>query len=313
MKKILLFFNFNKFYIKKLLLPIVLLVFSIGILIYFPFWNHFFPEKLTVEEPLSNLNIKNKPFATITVDNLYYMGYDYKENNTVKGHYYYSLSDTRYHIYLLSDKTLAKGYPQTISNVTLVGKLLPSDALYNSLISAISSQLNISTDIIYNMTDNYTFSELHYNNSFYILLLAVIFIILLFVIYTTLNIIHFEDKSNYTPSVQNEWKNKVILHGFSFYLTSNYLISADNISNGIIIVPLTSLAWVYKYHKRNIFHQKKYTFNILTVDGNYYYFYSKKNIIEEVSDYIREQCPYCFVGYSAEHAQMVHFMIKKNV
>ena len=87
--------NVKKLLLKRLVLPILLLLICAAIFLSLPVHNYLSPRPLNQTDHMEDVYDKNAPYITLTADTLYYTGFDYQHNGKLKGHYYYTLSQKR--------------------------------------------------------------------------------------------------------------------------------------------------------------------------------------------------------------------------
>lgn len=117
-------------------------------------------------------------YVSCHADTLYYTGYDYLRRNRVKGHYYYSLTDGKCTIYLISSSYVGntKNPPLTLENVTFNATLKKDHSNLKPLLEYMASDLDWNYHGISRHTSTILVSQYHYSPLLYTLVFILCFI-----------------------------------------------------------------------------------------------------------------------------------------
>ncbi|MBT9779821.1 hypothetical protein GPL15_25450 [Clostridium sp. MCC353] len=152
--------NIRKLLLKRLVLPILLLLICAAIFLSIPVRNYLSPRPLNQTDHMEELYDKNAPYITLTADTLYYTGFDYQHNGKLKGHYYYTLNQKRCQFYLLKNQDNQLPQP-VLENVTLKGTLDPFDSfLYHSLTAQVAQNLSWTSQELESISVPYLISTI---------------------------------------------------------------------------------------------------------------------------------------------------------
>lgn len=127
---------------------------------------YFYPFSKTLQ-PLevseySQLNtMKDADYVNFKAEKLYYTGCDYVTNKTVKGHYYYALSE-KHCVYVLL-KTNKKGEAQQIiESANINCKIIKQEKAFNNLTDSLANQLDWTNKNLEKIVYPYILSQPHY-------------------------------------------------------------------------------------------------------------------------------------------------------
>lgn len=144
----------------------------------------FSPIAYTADKNIDEYYEDDVHYVSCHADTLYYTGYDYLRQNRVKGHYYYSLTDSQCTIYLISSSYLgnAKNPPLTLENVNFNAALKKDHSNLKPLLEYMASDLDWNYHGISRHTSTILVSEYHYSPVLY----AIIFILCFVCVCTTI-------------------------------------------------------------------------------------------------------------------------------
>ena len=298
--------------------------------IFFLFTNGpFHSQSLPSSSHITEVTVANTPYVSVTVSDLYYSGDDYMINGHLKGYFYYSFESGTCQYYIL--KPTKNGAIDFIDQISIDGKLIQSQDLSLQLTTNMASRLNLSPEQISPLISPIIISQPDFLSLRDFLFLLLLFICFLLGIFSFLRMVfcflfptwtkayrglkHYGIPKKILANVEKELENDCIIQTADMALTNQYLIEfSEDLS---AIVPLKAVIWAYKMghirHRLLTFRKEmRYTLNIVTIDGRHYSFQNKKRedvilIQEEMS----RRFPNFFFGYSNEHEEMVHHIIKE--
>lgn len=274
--------------IKQLVLPVFLLIIFAAVLMITPKDNAFNPRPLNYRSRFENFYNRDLPHVTLSVPLLSYSGLDYVVDGRIKGHYYYSLSDSFCQFYLFpSEMGRVPASELTMKNFR--GQLNRLDDIeYRSIVNNMAENLNWTSTSLQNMTAPYVVSTL--SHSFYLTLFF--FTILYGGVGLFLTDILYKSaylwKPFHSPALrylgplktrqllfgkaESELKYASTLKSGKMYLTPSFLAIFQYTTN--IIIPLNSILNFYFYGRKKPFSGRKpkfyYTFAVVTKDGHTY-------------------------------------------
>jgi len=115
---------------------------------------------------------------------------------------------------------------------------------------------------------------------------------------------------------EEELNYSSICPGERLYLTPKYLIQIS--SYFVYIIPLESVLWVFRLNNMRFSFSKKrevmsYHLRITTIVGETFQIRNrKKEELDQIMNVLIERYPNFFYGYSEEHDEMVHYILKEN-
>ncbi len=138
----------------------------------------FSPIAYTSDKNIDEYYDSGTHYVNCHADTLYYTGYDYLRHNSVKGHYYYSLTDSKCTIYLISSSYLnnTKNPPLTLENVNFNAALKKDHSNLKPLLEYMASDLNWNYHGISRHTSTVLVSEYNYTPLLYAILFMLCFI-----------------------------------------------------------------------------------------------------------------------------------------
>lgn len=152
----------------------LLFIFCCTLLFTYPFSVIFSQKKLNNIDEL-NSQPKNS-YVNLSVNNLYYTGFDFTKNNTVKGHYYYAFNNNGCTFFLLKAENDLAASP-IITDKTLTGKICYNSDAITNLSASVAKQVNWTSEGIQKITSPYLVDETDTSIAKNIFLFVVILII----------------------------------------------------------------------------------------------------------------------------------------
>ena len=148
-------------YIRRSLLlkipyPAVILILVLVIAHFLPLWDAVSPAKL--DGSPTGKQIRDQDCVTKQLDVLYYSGYDYRRNGSIRGHYYYHLTDSRCDFYLIASGTDPIAPPE-LRQYTVTGRLESDAELRTDLIRLVAEDISWTEAGLRRITSNYMINE----------------------------------------------------------------------------------------------------------------------------------------------------------
>jgi len=115
---------------------------------------------------------------------------------------------------------------------------------------------------------------------------------------------------------ENELIAEPILQEENLYLTPKYLISVTPFS--IAVIPLVSVLWVFQLNNMRFSLKTKremmyYHLRIVTITGDTFKIQNRrKEEISSILNILIDRYPNFFYDYSADHEEMVHYILTEN-
>lgn len=317
--------NIKTLYQKRLLAPVLYLIFISFLWVTLPVFSVVFPTELTNLSSMGNFYSQNDVFVTSTLEDLKFTGYTKTRfNRTIGYYYYYRVPDKNTcYIILLSPTTCEQGLPE-IDQVTLHGKILATDNSYHTLLTNLSSDLSWTSFGIRSKVSSYYLSEPDFKYWLGIFLFIVMTICTSFSFITLCLYILYIARPEFSPPCQmlghfgkpkellalaeEELATLPQLATEDMFITEHFFIETSKY--GIAIVPIQEIIWIYKHstlHKFFWYHFSiSYTLNITA--NKHVYIHCPKNIksdIDGIMDYLAEANHNILVGFSEENRQKI--------
>ena len=163
--------NIQNFYRKRLICPILYLLFTLALFQIFPVLSVISPAKLTHISNMEQQSQKNQVYVSATLSHLKFTGYTKSRFHRVIGYYYYMENKEKREcsIILLTPNACEQGLPE-IETLTVYGKILSVDASFTSLLEHLSDDLNWTDSGIQSKVTPYYLSEPDFRYGFGIFL-----------------------------------------------------------------------------------------------------------------------------------------------
>ncbi|MGN0383204.1 MAG: hypothetical protein ACI4DS_02960 [Eubacterium sp.] len=315
--------HIRKASIFQIILPAIFIVAVAIIMSTIPFRQIFSPQQLYSIWDCENAYKNGNEYVTLTIDKMYYTGYDVLSNGNVSGSYYYCLSDDKC-IFILANPS--DDTKDILTDYTIKAKVIDGNRIFNQLISNYSSDLNWNATGLNGVTADIVLSEPDYTPGIYIfLLMAFILTLAAFVGYIAINILYvikpaaypicarrdIYDNSRLINRANAELSSTDILHVGTMYITKHFFI--DLKYSRIIVIPLGRLAWAYRLGTKNIFHKHKPHYSLYFTLKNGLRMEAHDKSPDDSNTIIRHltSLDYNIIcGYTEEKKQMVKAIIK---
>lgn len=303
---------------RRIIVPIVFLVFLFIIFWLFSIRNWLFLTRITKESQIDEAYENGAMYVHYNAPRLLYTGIDHYSGEKIDGYYYYSLEDGRCRYYLIDGR---QKQPQPVlENYGFGARILREDELASNLDSLMAGMLGWTTGGVDSVASDYILSEIDYDRNF-IMMIAVLMgasgvmaVLHIAAIaynilnpYGALNFSHLGNKDERKRAIQKaneEYNEQVLFMSQGMYVTDNFFVYHD--ADEFEIVPLEDIVWAYKHSSLKwsfgTRHFITYTMRLVTVAKKTYSFRGKtKESCDGLMDVIAGKHPEILTGYSEEN------------
>lgn len=237
---------------KKILIPLLLIIFITIILVFCPFITIFHP----VEKDDIFSITQNDSYVNVTADTLYYSGYDLTTSDNSDYAYYYELRENHcvFVIIPVSDT------PEPIlHDYKFKAKIIKPNRAYKKMLSAFAKDLNWNTKDLSSISSNFIISNADYHPGSYMFLLWILLIILFISVKKLLGAVigylypdfypvctflgrHAQKQLINDASMELQTGNYLQIN--SMYITENFFIDLG--LSKISVIPLNEIVWCYR-------------------------------------------------------------------
>lgn len=311
--------NITAFYKRRLLVPILFLVFLIVLWIIFPLVDILAPKRITKSDAMENLYQKGRHYVSTKFTNLTFTGYTTKRFGSIDGYFYYGMNGNDIFIVLLAPNSCEEGLP-TIQSISTTCRIVKGKSSYDVLLDNLASDLEWTKDGISSQLSEYYFSEPDFNPTVNRFLFLNYFGAFIFTLTSLFRYILFIYKPVFAPACQNliiygnpkemleeaeeELATLPQLATEDMFITEHYFIVTSPYGNAI--VPIQEIVWIYKYstlHKVLWYHFSiSYTLHINC--NKHLFIQCPKNIksdIDGIIDYLSEANHNILVGFNEKN------------
>ncbi|MCI8635225.1 MAG: hypothetical protein HFJ05_06460 [Eubacterium sp.] len=322
----------KKLYCRRLIAPALYLIFAVLMWISPQVESSASPVKLSGLPDMEHRYRQESPYVSATLENLKFTGYTKKRFHRTIGYFYYTISPDKEEcdIVLLSPSTCGQGIPE-LKQAEIYGKILPSDASYETLLKSLAKDLSWTDSGIRSKANSCYLSEpdFRYGPGVFLLfvlaassafaLISTMFCIL-FILYPYLAppcraLKHFGNPKELLALAEEELATLPQLATEDMFITEHFFIELSRY--GTAIVPIREIIWIYKHstlHKLFWYHFNiSYTLHIVT--RNHVHIHCPKNIrsnINGIMDYLAEANHDILIGFCEENKQKAHAVQKKT-
>ncbi len=236
------------------------------------------------EEELTKLYEEGRTNLHVTVNDLYYTGFDYTVDDKVCGSYYYTMKQGQLHIYLID----IDDREQHIDSYVFDGKLIIDKASTEHIVTQLATSNGLSMEAAVNFCSKYVISELDYpraNIIFVYVFYAIPIIVSLFILIYTIVIwlkpyLHSQSKqlaiygdiNEVIDELNKELAEEDLYKKGNIYITSDYMIISHLTKTEVIKLDQIKYLSVNEIEKKNIF-RKNITIYRLTISNPEVLFY----------------------------------------
>lgn len=313
--------HIRKICIKNIIIAFIpLIIFTIPLLL-LPFRDIFYPVDLSRPSEFESVYDNDQLYVDITIDTLHFTGYQLISGNRITGSYYYCIYEDKVFFVLLNNTS--KKPKDTIYNVNCRGKLSQWDSNLRTAMAGYSGDIQFSDAGLVSLTSPIMLDETSYNFTLYTYMFVyMICFIVILVLFILVNLVQFAipdlhssfnkfrhlSPHTHLHGVVQEMQNvRAIVN--NIYFTEHYLISFER--NGLVILPLNSIKWVYEQSKTHhiLWFKIKTTYNIhfqsvrrirSVISGK------PKEDLDTIIDYLSNNYPDITIGYSLENKKKFH-------
>ncbi|MCI9539575.1 MAG: hypothetical protein HFG39_00755 [Lachnospiraceae bacterium] len=308
--------------LKRLIYAAVMLFITCCIFYYIPFFDVVWPAKITDPTTIVELYQNDIACVELTVDTLYYSGYDYMENGKVTGSYYYNLYNGTC-IYFLLSNAQCNNRQDILTKIPIKARLESGGKLLSSLIQKMSADLNwtpqglsaVSSHIIINAMDYLLVKNIALLIATLLVFSVSLLVLIKMICYMAYPILHpacFRLR-HYGPIKEQiklaefELGQEPILKKGIFTITEHFLIASSKIQ--LYLLPLDKIVWVYKHsslHRLSFKHVHiTYTLRVIAKKKlKLVASMQPKEDVDAVIDHISAYCPDALINYSRENEQL---------
>ena len=310
-------------HMKRLTPPMIFLFLAFLLWYIIPIRSLFVPHRVDTKTSIEKLYEQGESSIHLTIPTLYFTGYTSSVAGETSGYYYYTLWKNQFIVVQLTPKTCEQGLP-SIENCKVTGYLQKENDSYQQLISNLSADLKWTDEGMKAQFGLYYISEPSYVSwpattfrLFFIASLAFSCIYLfLNLLYTCFPILspscrklgRFGKANELLAQAEEELSTLPQLATEDMFITETFFIELA--PNGIAIIPIKDILWVYKYstlHNFLWFHfEISYTLHITA--NNHFYIQCPKNIksdIDGIMDYLTEANHEILLGFNEENRKKV--------
>ena len=257
--------------LKRLIWPLITMIFAIITIKWIPFEEIIKPIKVTSTKDAISAVEKGYKYLEISLDNIVYSGYNYMKDSDVYGEYYYDLIDEKTCLFFLLEPVGSDEQKSTINNVNKMVRVVETDGIFDNMLEMFSGTIDWTYEGVDDITKDYILTEKGYYRPLYIVMymaLTGLFIYgailfsynLLLVVMPWMNpkILYAKikhDKSllhigRFVELVESEL-DEVESIGGGMYLTKHFFM--DMTSSEFSIVPLDEVKMAYEHGTLKVF------------------------------------------------------------
>lgn len=150
--------SIRRLYQKRLLLPVIYLLFLAVVWFAAPISQLVFPHEVSSETPVHELGATRSRYILTTLTNLRFTGYTQKILGYTNGYYYYTFQDGQCIFVLLAPATCQKGKPD-IARLKIRAHMIHHFEEYDTLTQLLAEDLDWTASGIKSLTPDYLLSE----------------------------------------------------------------------------------------------------------------------------------------------------------
>ncbi len=309
---------------KKLIMPILYLIFITAVFIKNPLYCMLSVHNIDSPREINSHYSEGNMYIRCTFNDLYYTGLNHTIKSDVKASYYYCIYDDICYYVLISADDLENlsqdsSTPSYISSYTCNAKLLRDSDIIAEISQRLSKNLNwtasslsaMSCKIIVNQYELYTMHELMV---FVIMIISIIgtlihlglVIISLINPYLSKTVYNLKKYGNVNilfPAAEAEYED-TYAQSEGILLTQSFYIAYDK--HNIHIVPLENIVWAYKVGTMNnrIMHSKiTYSLYVVTNHKKHFIVHGKtKEASDSLLNSLQSRYPEILIGYNEQNS-----------
>ena len=311
--------NIKIFYKKKLLSPILYILFLVFV------WEHasllslVLPQELSSNTALDEYASAHSPYVSVTLSDLYFTGYTAKTGDDTYGYYYYANWNGKTTLVLLSGNTSEEGLP-TISELQLRCKIEQRGDAEGEVLENLATDLSWTTAGIDSKVNTYFFNEPAAHHKAALILCGFLAITALYALFHFISCVvyilfphlcpvirqlsHYGNPKAILAQAEEELATLPQLATEDMFITEHYFIEVAQ--SGVALVPISEIIWIYKHstlHKFLWYHFS-ISYTLCITANKHVYIQCPKNIksdIDGIIDYLSEANHDILVGFSEEN------------
>ncbi len=317
--------------ISHLLTPVIIIMISVLLLTYVPFYQIFFPEKIVIsaDTPLyssmSVMKSNKETHCTITFPKLEYTGYDLIKGNRTVGSYYYYVHDTT-SIFVILDSDMLTEKSPVLYDYTVTACREEYDAMFNNMISLYAHDISWTPEGITSSSVGFLLSEIEHHTFAYIGLFSCCILLIFAALYIiAMNILYFifpyalhpcyklfrktsdipyKKQNRAIMKLDRDLSSDSILNFGSTYITNKYLVDTNRHTS--VILPFKHIVWIYssQHFKRILwFNIKLSSFMTIVTDTGHTtsIHWKPSDDARQVYSYVEENYPEILCKYSKDN------------
>lgn len=309
---------------KKLIMPLLYLIFITVIFIQNPLYSMLSVHKLDSPKDINTQYSEGNLYVKGTFNDLYYTGLNHTVNSKVKAAYYYCIYDNIcYYVLISVDELTAMSetgsLPAYIASYTCDAKLLRDTNIIAEISQRISKNLNwtasslsaMTCKVIVNQYELYTMHEL----MVFVLMIISILITLIHLALVIMALVNpylsrtvhclkkYGNINTLFPAAEAEYE-EAYAQSEGIMLTHSFYIAYDK--HNIHIVPLENIVWAYKVGTMNnrIMHSKvTYSLCVVTNYKKHFIVHGKtKEAADSLLNMLQIRYPEILIGYNERNS-----------
>lgn len=307
--------------LRNLFLPVVSVIIALGIYYFLPFRDVFSPTKVKGSTAAITLYNQGHKYADLSIEKLYYTGFDIRAEGEVIASYYYEISDNRCVFYILSG-SIVENTPAELENVNIIAKLKESDGLLENMITAFAGTIGWTPEGVSGAAGTVVIDETAYHLERYVagfvLLLAYVIysmtLVTINIIYILVPAIHLSLLKYYATrpfgikrairEIKYDFEKRQCINAGNMYITKKYFYNLGK--KEVHIVPVENIIMGYEHSRLisifGIHIKMKHTLYFVGIHGEKI-ISSEKNTTDvmTVTDYLKENYPDIIWGHTKEN------------
>lgn len=272
----------------------------------YPVFQQILPTSVNSLEEISEVMEHGNGCVKLSSPTLTFTGYAYKENNDIKGGYYYTFMENKCLFVLVKDKKL----PQTIKNASIKGKAEEGGTIFKSFVQEFAKDSSLDTDALSQITLTYYINEIQYPYFTHTLLWCILLIPLILSILNIILVFYFcfrpkkntigknfssyGDISYYIKTINMQCYHSLVYRNTNIFITDDYMIYTT--LTDTIIIKIAKILYISKH----ILPKKKWADKLtpsykLTLSNQnemlYEFIFHDEKEIDEIMNVLITLCP----------------------
>lgn len=255
----------------------------------------------TIENRLNKLYDDETYNVKLEVKDLYYSGFDYFVDKEKKGSYFYSISDGKLRVFLLSETENT----DKIDSKTIKGKILKDTVSINHILNQLSQSNGMANLAETGFYSEYIISEPDYPTAyirlvylFYATPMIICGLILIYTVFVWINPkMHSQSRqlsvygkvSTIIKHINKQLKQDEVYKKGNIYITSNYMIVNYLARTDIIKLDMVKYISKNRVEKNNSFRKNKKVYRLTLSDPDVLFYevdFGTEELCDEILEYI---------------------------